>query len=83
MCKKKITLNKHTNTKHGKTAESKVFMSKCSLCEDRFETESELKNHKNDHLEEIEGLDISNLTNGYEFFKCNLCSFEYGHEDSI
>ena len=46
MCKKKITLNKHTNTKHGKTAESKVFMSKCF---DKFETESELKKHKDDH----------------------------------
>ena len=49
MSKKKINLNKHTNTKHGKNAESKVFMSECSLCEDKFETESELKKHKYDH----------------------------------
>ena len=50
MCQKKITLNKHTNTKHGKAAESKVLMSKCSLWEDKFGTESELKKHMDDHF---------------------------------
>ena len=34
-------------------------------------------------MEEIEGLDISALTNGQEMFECNLCSFESGHEDSV
>ena len=36
-----------------------------------------------EHIDEIEGLDISSLTNGHELFECNLCSFESGVGDSI
>ena len=34
-------------------------------------------------MEDIEGLNISTLTNGHEMFEYNLCSFESGHEDSV
>ena len=34
-------------------------------------------------MDEIEGLDISTLTNGHELFECNLCSFESGYGDII
>jgi hypothetical protein len=83
MCKKKITLNKHTNTNHGGNIEEKLGFSKCSLCEEKFDTEKELQKHKEDHIEEIEGTNIAEITNGHDLFECNLCSFESGHEDSI
>ena len=38
---------------------------------------------KEEHIEEIEELYISTLTNGHEMFECNMCSFESGHEDSV
>ena len=83
-----ISLNKHTNTKHAKKVEEsdievKICNSECSLCEDRFSSELELKKHKDEHIEEIEGLDIASLTNEHDLFECNLCSFESGYGDSI
>ena len=82
---KEITLLKHKNTKHEdkvteKEIEIKVSNSKCLLCEDRFESDSELKKHVEEHIKEIESLDITSITNGHE---CNLCSFESGYGDSI
>ena len=82
-CKTKVTLNKHTNTKHGVNIETEVSYSECSICNDKFETQADFQKHKEEHREEIEVLDISTLTNGHEVFECNLCSFESGHEDSI
>ena len=57
--------------------------SKCSICDDKFVTKAEYQKHKEEHIEEIEGLDISTLTNGHDLFECNLCSFESGVGDSI
>ena len=34
-------------------------------------------------MDEIEETDITSITKGLELFKCNLCSFESGHEISI
>ena len=34
-------------------------------------------------MDEIEGMDITNLTNEYDLFECNLCSFESGNIDSV
>ena len=75
----RITLNKHTNTKHAEQDSGY----ECSLCEDSFSSSKELKTHIDEHIEEIEGLNIAELTKGHDLFECNLCSFESGHEDSI
>ena len=83
VCKKKVTLNKHTNTKHGVKTVTNANCFECSICKDKFKTKSIFLKHKEEHMKEIEGLDISALTNGHEMFECNLCSFESGHEDSI
>ena len=85
---KEIILNKHTNTKHAlKVAEKdtkyKASRNECSLCEDRFELDDDLEKHVDEHIQEIEGLDIASLTNGHDLFECNLCSFESGLGDSI
>ena len=76
---KEITMNKHKNTKHVQKLSGK----ECSLCEDSFTTEMELKKHIDEHIDEIENLDIVSLTNGHDLFECNLCSFESGLGDSI
>ena len=76
-------MNKHTNTKHGVKTETEASSFECSICEDKFKTKSESLKHKEEHMEEIEGLDISTLTNSHELFEWNLCSFESGHEDSV
>ena len=55
----------------------------CSICEDKFKNKYEFLKHKEEHIEEIEELDISTPTNGHEMFECNTCSFECGHEDSV
>ena len=83
VCLKNETLMKHINTKHGDQIETKVSKSKCSICDDKFVTKAEYQKHKEEHIEEIEGLDISTLTNGHNLFECNLCSFESGYGDSI
>ena len=83
LCPKNETLMKHTNTKHDCKTEIELSQSECSICDDRFKTKAEYQKHKQEHLEEIEGLDITTLTNGHDLFECNLCSFESGVGDSI
>jgi hypothetical protein len=75
----RITLNKHTNTKHAENDSG----NECSLCEDSFSSAKELKKHIDEHIEEIESLYIASLTKGHDLFECNLFSFESGHKDSI
>ena len=83
-CKKKVILSKHMNTEHRSIhSNAQVRNSKCSLCEDTFESKSEFEEHIKDHMDEIEGLDITTLTNNHDMFECNLCSFESGVGDSI
>ena len=72
-------LTKHTNTKHAE--QDSGF--ECSLCEDSFSSSKELKTHIDEHIEEIEGLNIESLTKGHDLFECNLGSFESGHKDNI
>ena len=79
---KEITLIKHMNTKHGDKVMENDTEFECSLCKDRVNTNKELDQQIAEHIQEIENMDIETLTNWHDLFECNLCSFEYGHEDS-
>ena len=84
VCKKRVTLNKHMNTKHqGKYSEEIVCKSKCSLCEGTLKTKNNFEMHIKEHIDEIEELDIAKITNGHDLFECNLCTFKSGYGDSI
>ena len=72
-------MNQHMNTKHIQ----KFSENECSLCEDRFTSAKEFKKHIEEHIEEIETLDIASLSNGHDLFEYNLCSFKSGLGDSI
>ena len=87
-CPSKVTINKHTNTRHAvkvpnKECEATECNLKCSLCEHKFKSLAEFRSHIKKHLDEIEGMDIPSLSNEYDLFECNLCSFESGNEDSV
>ena len=87
-CPSKVTLNKHMNTNHAlkgsyKECEAIQSISKCSLCEDKFKSLEEFRSHIQEHLDEIEGINIPSLTNEHDLFECNLCSFESGNEESV
>ena len=71
MCKKKITLNKHTYTKHGRNIEEKVCYSQCLLCEEKFDTKKDLQKHKQYYIKEIKGMNISEITIKHDLFECN------------
>ena len=84
ICEKKVNLDKHINTKH-ETNHSDVRLcnSKCSLCEGLFKNMDNFEAHYKEHMDDIEGLDITTLTNNHDMFQCNLCSFASGVGDSI
>ena len=46
ICKKKVTFNKHINTKHGVKTVPEASSFECSICEDKFKTKSEFLKHK-------------------------------------
>ena len=87
-CKKKVTLNKHMNTKHG-DSESHQERTKsvndlnCVMCEEKFRYKNDLEEHINGHLEEIKEVDIDSLKIGHDLYECTMCSFESGHNDTI
>ena len=66
-----LMLTKHNNPKH--VMENK---SECSMCEEKFDTYNEYTDHVNDHLKEIEDLDMEDLKSGHEVFECSFCKFE-------
>ena len=75
----KWSFQKHCNIKHATIYKgSEEPGHECSLCSDQLSTIEKLHDHKADHLEEIESIDVASLTNGNELFQCNICSFESG-----
>ena len=73
-----LMLTNHKNTKH--VMENK---SECSTCEEKFDTYNEYTDHVNEHLKEIEELDIEDLKSGHEVFACSLCKFESNDTEII
>ena len=55
----------------------------CSLCEDKFSTQKEYDEHVNEHIQEINQIDIETLKGGHELFKCNLCDFQSGDTATV
>ena len=87
-CSKELTLKKHMNTKHGDTEmqdkiETTVCDLECSHCEDTFISTKELRDHIEEHLEEVQNIDIEYLKNGHESFVCNKCIFNSNDVDKI
>ena len=83
MCQKKIISIKPTNTKNGVKLVAEASSSKFLSWDDKFKIKSECIKHKEEHMNEIEILDISTTTNGNTIYECNRCNFESWHEDSI
>ena len=47
----------------------------CSNCEKKFSSTQELGDHIEEHLEEIEQMDVEYFKKGHESFICNKCNF--------
>ena len=63
--------------------EENILNSKYGICKDEFENKNELQTHIQYHIDKIEELDITTLTNGHDLYECNLFSFKSGLGDSI
>ena len=63
-------------TKHKKTKHVIKNKSECSMCEEKFDTYNEYTDYVNDHLKEIEDLDMEDLKSGHEVFERSFCKFE-------
>ena len=55
----------------------------CSLCEDKFTNKDDLEDHNNEHIKEIENIDIEDLKSGHEVFECSRCSFKSNNSDDV
>ena len=66
------TLN---SVKKKKVITEQEVVPKCTLWDDNFNILKEYEEHKQDHIDEIEEIDVTSLTNKQELFECNLCSF--------
>ena len=74
---------KHSNTKQDVKTKLRCHNPSVQSVMIGLKTKAEFEKHKEEHMEEIERLDISTLINGHDLFACNLCSFESGHGESI
>ena len=43
----------------------------CSMCQDKFPTSKEFNSHIEEHLKEIEDIDVEYLKSGHEEFECS------------
>ena len=53
------------------------------MCEDNFSTQEEYDKHVNEHLQEVNEIDIESLKSGNAIFKCNLCDFQSGQTAAV
>ena len=70
----------HVNESNSKGTEKAI---ECILCEEKFNSVNKFQEHISEHLEEIDVIDIETRTNDEDMFKCDMCSFESGLENSI
>ena len=54
-----------------------------SHCEEKFDSTEEMKDHIEEHLEEIKEIDKEYLKNGCELFACNKCTFNSNDTEKI
>ena len=76
-------LNKEPSNKEIASKVVEPHGHECSLCEDNFSTQEEYYKHVNEHLQEVNGIDIESLKSGHEVFKCNLCDFQSGQTVAV
>ena len=62
-----------------------MFMSvhEWSLCEDNFSSQEDHDTNVNEHIQEINEIDIESLKGGNEIFKCNFCGFQSGQTVTV
>ena len=53
------------------------------MCQDKFPTSSELTNHIEEHLKEIEDIDVEYLKSGDEEFECSHCNFKSNDDEHL
>jgi hypothetical protein len=77
------SINNGTNKKELTPEDFEPHGHECSLCEDNFSTQEEYDKHVNEHLQEVNEIDIESLKSGNEIFKCNLCDFQSGQTVAV
>ena len=83
-CQKCELLDNHINELHNNKSSfikeapkvSEPYDHECSLCEDKFSTQEDYDDHVNEHIQEINQMDIDTLKGSHDIFECNLCDFQ-------
>ena len=79
--------SQHESTKHPiliiQIAIDTINKLKCVLCEDKFETRNHFNIHLGEHLDEVRDLEVKDLLNGKDTFKCNTCDFMSRNHNAI
>ena len=76
-------INIRTNNKELTPEEFEPHGHECFLCEDNFSTQEEYDKHVNEHLQEVNEIDIESLKSGDAIFKFNLCDFQSGQTAAV
>ena len=68
-----VCLMKYMNTKHAlnsvkEAITEQIVVPKCALCDYNFNTFKKYEEHKHEHKDEIEEIDVTSLPNGLELF---------------
>ena len=86
----KNTLRKYINTKHPESKLDRVVLKdrsegdpECSMCQDKFTTSKELNSHIEEHLKEIEDIDVEYLKSGHDEFECSQCEFKSNDDEGV
>ena len=79
-CQKCELLDNHINEHHNNKSSfiketpkvSEPDNHECSLCEDEFSTREDYDEHMNEHIQEINQIDIETLKSSHDIFECNF-----------
>ena len=53
------------------------------MCQDKFPTSKELNSHIEEHLKEIEDIDVEYLKSGHKEFECSQCEFKSNDDEGV
>ena len=81
---------KHVNTKHPESKLERLVLKNSSqgdpeysMYQDKFPTSKELNSHIEEHLKEIEDIDVEYLKSGHEEFECSQCQFKVNDDEGV